>query len=327
MALAVEQQVVLTLRAMNDRGNVSDEAAKVDPCDGTDTSGVKDFLRNLELVPDIYREAVVKRVARASLLRESLEWLTTHVFAYDDYRTHILRTFVSQDTDGVLRRELQKVTRQPGETILAFNRRFRETAANAYPGQHNAEQVESLVRLYAAALRDQGLAARIVSPAWPATLEEGLTRVADTERKSDNLVRLGVRTEEAMEIDAFTPRSAIPSAVPRAVTSATDKELHLLKTQYGKLEAKMDRVLEGLAAPRKADIEGPPRRSFKPNDRTPGRGAPFNRPPSHEMPGRETRSCFYCKMQGHIVRNCRKRQQDEAGQGGSRQIATASGRQ
>lgn len=314
----MEQQVVATLQAINERGTVTDEAAKVDPCDGSDTAGVKEFLRNLELVPDASREAVVKRVCRASLLRESLEWLQNNAFAFNAFRTHILRTFVSQDTDGVLRRELHKVTRQPGETILAFNRRFRESAANAYPGQHNAEQVEALVRLYAAALHDQALAGRIVSPAWPATLDEALTRVADTERKSDNLVRLGVRTEEAMEVDAFVKRPSPPTEM--------EKELHLLKTQYGKLEAKLDRLVEALAAPKTPVPTAPRRRGFQPNvQRAPQ--------PSERPAERDERTCYYCNVQGHVRTHCPVRLRDNAGSRGTWQrgnrppVATASSRQ
>ncbi|ELT87003.1 hypothetical protein CAPTEDRAFT_191399 [Capitella teleta] len=98
--MALEQNIVQARQLINGRGFVTDESAKVDPCNGADTVCVKAFLRNLELVPDQHK-SVMKRMARAPLLRESLQWLQTLAFTYNTYRNFILRTFLSQDTDGL----------------------------------------------------------------------------------------------------------------------------------------------------------------------------------------------------------------------------------
>ena len=54
--------------------------------------------------------------------------------------------FVAHEIQGIPRAKLQSIARQPGEKILSYNRRFRET----------------LVHLYAAGLRDTTKAAKIV---------------------------------------------------------------------------------------------------------------------------------------------------------------------
>jgi hypothetical protein len=296
------QEVTNTLRTISNRGLISDEADKVQLCDGSDPQAVKNYLRDLDLVRPDCREEVFKKTARGSLLREGLQWLAVHNFDLDIFRRHVLQVFVSQDAEGVRRKELQQVSRQPGETLLSFNRRFRELAEDAFPLPHTPDQVETIVRLYAAGLKDKSLARRIITPAWPISLNEALTRVADTERQKDSLARLGYN-DEAMEVDALSPRS---EQAVKSPSTSTDARLHHIETQYGKLERKIDRLLASAATPVTSN------RSNGPQQSRPSR------------PTFETRTCYYCGKAGHLKNQCRRRMRE---QGGGRPVAAASGGQ
>jgi hypothetical protein len=208
-----------------------------------------------------------------------------------------------------MKKELFKCKRGASESIVSFNRRFRELAAEAYPLRYdpqgvviprNRDQVEALVKTYAAGLRERRLAVKIITPEWPQTLEEAMQRTAATEKQSDSLQRLGYG-EEPMEVDAVsTMRPA-----------AFDKELHLLKTQYGKLESKVDRLLERMTQPK--EVRKPWRRE------TQQRAFPKKDTP------RRRKACFYCGQEGHFEAICRKRQSDlENGIPHPRQVVAAA---
>lgn len=275
----MEQVVAQTLARIDRRGAVEEEAAKVELCDGTDPAATKAYLRCVQLCPRELQPAVLKRTARGPLLRETVRWLQDHEFDFAAYRGHVLQAFVAHDVQGIARAELQSVARQPGEKVLSYNRRFREAADEAYPGARNEEQNENLVRLYAMGLRDSTKATKIISTGWPATLEDAMRRVAEKEVQASNLQRLGLsRQEEPMDVDAYGPR--------KPVSSQQDKELHLLKTQYGKLEAKMDRLLERLA------------------NQTPA--ATSSTMLQKKKKRAEDRTCYGCGDVGHIRRHCPK---------------------
>ncbi|ELU18104.1 hypothetical protein CAPTEDRAFT_187156 [Capitella teleta] len=154
------EQLAHHLHRQEERAHVKDHAEKVFPCDGADPQLVKQFLRELELVPMDCRLQVFERMARGSLLREFLHWQRGNNAVPLDQRwgplkTHVLAAFVSQDTDGTMKKELFKCKRGTSESIVSFNRRFRELAAEAYPLRYdpqgvviprNRDQVEALVK-------------------------------------------------------------------------------------------------------------------------------------------------------------------------------------
>lgn len=307
----MDHALVQILTRMDARGEMAQEANKVEVCDGEDAAAVKAYLRALSQVPVDLQQDVLLQTARGSLLRESRAWLGNHAYNFEEYKLFVLATFVSQDAEHIARRELHRISRQPGESVLSYNRRFREAAVEAYPGAHNPEQVESMVRLYAAGLRDPALASLIIKPAWPVAVEEALTRVANDEVKKNNLSRLGIRSEEPMEVDAMRTSHAASREA-----SNTEKELHLLKTQYGKLEAKLDRLLEARAQPPAPR----PRPAEHHGSRVPARPRP--QPQQRQQP--EARACFLCGEVGHLRRQC---PQQSRRQNRPKPVAATSGRQ
>ncbi|ELU15612.1 hypothetical protein CAPTEDRAFT_201275 [Capitella teleta] len=269
------------------RSALLDEADKVSPCDGQDPGSVKQFLREMELLALEHRVLVFDKRARGSMLRTGMRWIQGHQDNpnWMAFKTHLLNSFVSADANNARRIDLQRCTRQPSEFLLSYNRRFCELAEDAYPGGRNAEQVELLVRLYATGLKDRTLAGKIITPGKPNTLEQAQQRVAATEQKADNMVWLGY---EAMEVDAF---AAPRPQQQRQEHTDVEKEVQILKTQYGKLEAKLDRLLE-------FNMRNPtatPSRVTTPRD------------------DRQGVTCYYCGRLGHTQRECRTKQRDAAG--------------
>ena len=141
--------------------------------------------------------------------------------------------------------------------------------------------METLVRLYAAGLKNLTKAAKIVRPAWPRALGEAMKRVAAGEVQASNLQRLGIgRTEEPMEIDAYREHRMEPMPM--------EKDMHLLKTQYGKLQAKDDRLLERLTT----------------QAQTTNRPTATGPPPKKKT---DDGVCFGCGNIGHLKRHCPKK--------------------
>jgi hypothetical protein len=115
------------------RANLLNEADKVSPCDGQDPGTVKQFLRELKLLGLEYRVLIFHRTARGSMLRTGLRWLDEHQANPDwmAFKTHLLQSFVSADGNNERRADLQRCTRQPGDSLLSYNRRFCELGEDA----------------------------------------------------------------------------------------------------------------------------------------------------------------------------------------------------
>ncbi|ELU02549.1 hypothetical protein CAPTEDRAFT_196728 [Capitella teleta] len=250
--------------------------------------------RELELVPLDLRFDVYGLKARDSLLREGLRWIDGHGpgAEWGAFKQHLIQAFISQDADGVLRKELYKISKQPNESVVSFKRRFRDLVAEAYPIQYadngvaiprNADQVENLLKTYAKGLADKHLVHKMITPDWPEHLEQAMTRTALTEKVQDNLERLGFTNgEEPMEIAAFSQHKG------EHVFKSTPEESQVkhLKSQYGKLERIIDQLTERI------------------------KDMGTNNTPSQST-YHDSRTCYYCGKTGHIKRDCRKRKRDQ----------------
>lgn len=304
-APAVNAQIAQHLQEQNERALMHDQCVKVEPCDGSDPTLVKRFLRDLELVPIQLRFEVFERTARDSLLREGIFWFRQNVDRpWPAFKMHIIQSFVSQDTDGVMKKELYKIVRQPYETIVSYNRRFRDLTNEAYPREvdangaflpRNPDQTELLIKTYAGGLKDRNLATRIVTPDWPNTLEEAMERAALTEKKIENVQRLGY--PEPMEIDVLHEKAG--NRTQKADTH--NLELHNLKSLYGKLESKVDKFIKAVEStkPQQGQREYVPKQQNKAQIR-----------------------CYYCDKPGHIQRDCRKKKWEQ-GKGVKKSISPA----
>lgn len=98
---------------------------------------------------------------------------------------------------------------------------------------------------------------------------------------------------EAMPVDAVL--HARPVNQPSY--SQLEKEVYFLKTQYGKLETKIDRLLNSPLVKTPTSLN--------------------SRPATSSWQGQETRVCYACGRQGHLWRQCRSKPRTPAGQGPS----------
>ena len=301
-----QDRLVNYFNRAEDRFTLEDEAAKVTPCDGGVPEAVSEFLKQMELVDPPQRHAVFNRAARGSLLRTGLQWFEDHHgnAQWIDFRNHLMRSFVTADVALAQQRELRSCQRMPGEAVLSYNRRFKEIADDAYPLPRNEEQTTILIQAYARGLKDDRLREKIVTPNRPDTLQIAMQRVQALEAKAENLAWIGV-FHEPMDVDMLATRpKETPPKTPKKPDmkpppTQVDKEIHHLKTQYGKLENKVDRLLQGQLQTQES--WAPPRDIQR------------------QRPQGETRTCYYCGRVGHLERYCRQKKKHE--KDGSQKIA------
>jgi len=279
------------------RQAIADECLKVLPCDGADPLLVKRYLRDLNLVEARFRFEVLKRTARDGLLREVLRHITQQPGAgWEIMRTHLIAAFVSQDTDGVIKRELEAVRRQPYETIVSYNRRFRDLAEEAYPvGGRNAEQHEVMTKLYSKGLDNRRLAQKIVTPDWPPSIDVALTRCAATEKRGDNLQRLGYEGEEPMEIGATTGGKQPTADKPSLDLQRLQTHIAKLEAQIARQQAQQSRLISS----RRPEDSRRQDRNHGPQDRNHRQGGP------RDSRQHTTAQCWNCGKSGHLTRECR----------------------
>lgn len=189
--------------------SVEREANWLDLCDGEQPAQVKQYLRELDLVADDQRIAVLRQTARGVLRREFERFRAANATApWAALRAHLLASFVSVDNAEALKQELTKIRQEPFESILSYNRQFRELADEAHPrpaqGARNVDQERALIKAYGKGLAHDTLARKLTSQGWPATLNDAMTRTSRVETAQKVYDHLG-RIPEPMEVGSAPP--------------------------------------------------------------------------------------------------------------------------
>ena len=87
------------LQADRDDRQVAREAKRIDICDGEEPAQVKRYLKELDLVDQNCKVAIVRQTARGALRREFERFLSAnHDARWPAIKTHLLASFVSVDT-------------------------------------------------------------------------------------------------------------------------------------------------------------------------------------------------------------------------------------
>ena len=270
------------LAADRDDRQVAREAKRLDLCDGEDTAQVKRYLRELDLVDQDKRLAVLRQTARGAFRREFQRYHDNHAAApWANIKAHLLSSFVSRDNGEALKQELSKIRQEPFESLLSYNRRFRELADEAYPppadGGRNQDQERALIKAYGKGLAMDVTARKLTSQGWPATLEAAMNRTAQLETAQTVYDHLG-RATEPMEVGSAP--SLRPQVPPTSAPAQPQPPLELrrLQTHISKLEAQIQRLTNPRSGPAQKD----------------------------------TRTCYNCRRAGHIARECRAPRQGES---------------
>jgi hypothetical protein len=304
------------------------QASKVTPCDGSAPELVRAWLRDVQaLLVHLNDVAMLHEfmlsTSSGSFRNEIQALIEQHhpgqAMTWERMHDHLLAAFVSPDHVEYQKTLLRQVQQLPGEGILAYNRRFRTAAQEAFPAPQTPDQHREMVKLYGRGLSRASDAHKLVAENWPPTIETAFQRMLTRETGGERFRHLE-RVEEPMEVAATTPARVsetnqkhpqpLPSPhqanyiMPSADTGYVQrpnghdnidlsKQLEQIMTKFAKLEAsqKVD----------KARAQG------KEISRTPHSAADRR----DRRTQRETRTCHYCQKQGHLKRDCRKFKRDQ----------------
>ncbi|ELU02894.1 hypothetical protein CAPTEDRAFT_191173 [Capitella teleta] len=121
---------------------VSREAQRISQCDGEDASQLRRYFMDLSLVGVEQRIGAFRQTASGPLRWECERHLTDHpLLGWDEIEDHLLKAFVSTDHQDRLKEDLRRVRQKTHETLLSYNRRFREMARDAFPFPRNQELI------------------------------------------------------------------------------------------------------------------------------------------------------------------------------------------
>lgn len=315
LKLSILLQVNLEMAAQNDvnqalientainarqerRGIIIAEANKILKCDGSDPFLVRQWIQEIQMIGEMGPQDkidVMKTTASGSFRLELETFLQTNQDAtWAQIRAHLLASFVSSDHEEHQRGLLMQVKQNPGEGLLAFHRRFRTIANEAYPEPRNGDQQRELVKIYGRSLYKDLDAKKLVSEGWPATLDDAFRRMNNRETGVERYQHLG-RAEEPMDVDAI--------------------EVGARPVQYDKISKSLDKIMSKISAleasQKVLDKQIKGQRKVAHVDRTPNSAAAkrdrsqFASRNSFQSANRDKdKKCHYCGRMGHIQRNC-----------------------
>lgn len=183
--------------------------------------------------------------------------------------------------------KLRRMKQGTGETIQTFAERILSQAEDAYPGEDlnealiQAQLKETLID----GIKEDAIARKLIRDR-PDTFERAIA-IATAEQQAARSFNLRRRTEEPMDIDAING--------PQQTSEA--KRVQELEAKLESVLSKLDNVLQtqGTQGARRLAQRGA--RAQQRFEWTPD-GRPI---------------CGYCRMAGHVFRECRKRQADTRG--------------
>jgi len=196
---------------------ISEQCQAVPKCDGLNNEDLREWIRNVDIAIENTAniphnvERITRKTTAGVLYRTLEKWKRAIPVStpptlpeWPSMRKHVIADFLGANEEDRLRAELSK-TKQGPETILSFNRQFREKADMAYglePRDANHELL--LVRAYVSALTDTNLARKVVSKTNMVSLKVAM---AYTDRKAaDTELFFSLRPgEEMMDCSAVAP--------------------------------------------------------------------------------------------------------------------------
>ena len=193
------------------------------------------------------------------------------------------------------RQMLLKMSRRSGESIIAFNGRFKRVMQQAYPCELTADHQEALVGAYLRAILDKDIA-KAAYPnditAIPNAISDIMAKAAKLDVKAHKFqtmmqssTNLPLHTDEPMEVDAVGIR---PQTGEKQLSAKIDK-LCVAFEKMGSKVAKMEARIDMHAPGRMTRKERQKQQRF----RKQGSWTEENQP-----------ICYTCSTPGHIAKNC-----------------------
>jgi len=293
---------------------VTEQCQAVPKCDGLNSEDLREWIRNVDIaientttVPHNV-ERITRKTTTGVLYRTLEKWkraipvsIPPTLPDWPSMRKHVIANFLGANEEDRLRAELSR-TKQGPETILSFNRQFREKADMAYglePRDANHELL--LVRAYVSALTDTNLARKVVSKTNMANLKEAMAYTDRKEATTELFFSLRPG-EEMMDCSAVAP-------TPKTGLHAKTHEE--LVTLVGTLNKKVSTLKKERTPPSTNTGRPHEERRYGAPPSNPQRPPPMNtgRPREERRYG-EPPQCYYCGHLGHVQRECRKQQRD-----------------
>ena len=218
------------------REQIRDLIRQTQTCDGSSTSAVRNWIREVTLAFNQVGAASIIEIASKTVsgpLRFELERFIEGTIAanqigraaipWPDLRDHLASNFLNIDETAALRDELDKVRQSAYETTQQFVRRFRDISDICYPsGLRNPDQKSVLIE-----------------QAAPTSLDEAITATIRFCERNDAYGRLG-RHESPIEIGAANVSNCKTMDPLVAMVDSLASTVQKLATKLAKIEARHD---------------------------------------------------------------------------------------
>lgn len=293
---------------------------RIASCDRSNPTSMREWLRDIDLsIPYTKLTTYVAAMTATGGLRTELEHFLSSrpdrkAVTWSTLKAHLQLAFLSPHEDDRLRHELEKIKQGPYETTASYNRRFRETADQAYPipvraTTRNTDQQRLLLKAYMRGLKDRTTVERLVKEGRPENIQEAMDLVLQYDADDYRLkmaLEDGIigRHEEPMDIGAVSARANDTRAQSNEPTVA--KDLSEVKRQVSGLAKQFTQLM--------ATIKQQHTSPHTPQPLMAQQVRPPTQASTHNAPARNDRApdgapiCHFCGHIGHVIKHCRKRQ-------------------
>ena len=257
--------------AGTNQNRIKEQCENVNKCDGLLTEEIREWLKSADLAVkntidiDNNVHRITRKTTTGQLFRSiEARFRATPLITWDQLKSYVSDAFLGTNEVERLRLEISKI-KQGADSILMFNRKFREMAETVYGVEPRATEVERiLIRHYVMAVNDKELARKIVTDSGLRSIENVLA-YADKFATGIELFETMFPSEEPMDVSVVNP----------PIQDRKNKDLEDMKrvierqnTKIAKLEAQLQ---QGRATSSKKPTEG---------------------------------ACYWCGRQGHFRSDC-----------------------
>ena len=232
------------------QGKIQDQCAHIERCDGLITEDIREWIRNVQLavqntqtIPHNVRR-IARKTTTGQLYRAIERWCIGKPDAeitWANLSHYVQDAFLGSNEAERLRLDLAEV-KQGADSILMFNRKYRELADAVYGENRGNDAERTVIRHYLTALKDRELAKKVIMENKTATLTETINFV-DRMAMGLELYNTLFEGEEPMDC----------SVIGKEKEGKTDveKKMERQETKIAKLQAQLRQMtLKGLGMSR-----------------------------------------------------------------------------